>query len=73
VRKGVFTFGLFPAELSPPVGIERKLRRLPAHLRIPYWSNRRMLHKGEPTGRLTEDNARVILEQVEIPLTGIDV
>jgi hypothetical protein len=34
-------------------------------LRIPYWSNPRMLHKGEPTGKLTEDNARVILEQAE--------
>ena len=34
-------------------------------LRIPYWSNLLMLHKGEPTGRLTEDNARVILEQAE--------
>jgi Metallo-peptidase family M12 len=34
-------------------------------LRIPYWSNPRMLYKGEPTGTLTEDAARVILEQAE--------
>jgi hypothetical protein len=34
-------------------------------LRIPYWSNPRVLFKGEPTGTLTEDNARVILEQAE--------
>jgi peptidyl-Asp metalloendopeptidase len=34
-------------------------------LRIPYWSNPRILYKGEPTGSLTEDNARVILEQAE--------
>jgi hypothetical protein len=34
-------------------------------LRIPYWSNPRVLYKGEPTGTLTEDNARVILEQAE--------
>lgn len=33
--------------------------------RIPYWSNPRVLYKGEPTGTLTEDNARVILEQAE--------
>jgi hypothetical protein len=34
-------------------------------LRIPYWSNPRVLYNGEPTGTLTEDNARVILEQAE--------
>ena len=34
-------------------------------LRIPYWSNPRVLYKGEPTGTLAEDNARVILEQAE--------
>jgi hypothetical protein len=34
-------------------------------LRIPYFSNPRVLYKGEPTGTLTEDAARVILEQVE--------
>jgi peptidyl-Asp metalloendopeptidase len=33
--------------------------------RIPIWSNPRVLYKGEPTGTLTEDNARVILEQAE--------
>jgi hypothetical protein len=33
--------------------------------RIPFWSNPRILYKGEPTGTLTEDNARVILEQAE--------
>jgi hypothetical protein len=34
-------------------------------LRIPFWSNPRVLYKGDPTGTLTEDNARVILEQAE--------
>jgi peptidyl-Asp metalloendopeptidase len=34
-------------------------------LRIPFWSNPRVFYKGEPTGSLTEDNARVILEQAE--------
>jgi hypothetical protein len=34
-------------------------------LRIPYWSNPRVKYKGEPTGTLTDDNARVILEQAE--------
>jgi len=34
-------------------------------LRIPYWSNPRVLYNDEPTGTLTEDNARVILEQAE--------
>ena len=34
-------------------------------LRIPYWSNPRVLYNGEPTGTPTEDNARVILEQAE--------
>jgi peptidyl-Asp metalloendopeptidase len=33
--------------------------------RIPFWSNPRVLYKGESTGTLTEDNARVILEQAE--------
>ena len=33
--------------------------------RLPFWSNPRVLYKGEPTGTLTEDNARVILEQAE--------
>jgi peptidyl-Asp metalloendopeptidase len=34
-------------------------------LRIPYWSNPRVMYKGEPTGTDAEDNARVILEQAE--------
>jgi hypothetical protein len=34
-------------------------------LRIPFWSNPRISYKGEPTGTLSEDNARVILEQAE--------
>jgi hypothetical protein len=34
-------------------------------LRIPFFSNPRVLYKGEPTGTLSEDNARVILEQAE--------
>jgi hypothetical protein len=34
-------------------------------LRIPYWSNPRITYNGEPTGTLTEDNARVILTQAE--------
>ena len=33
--------------------------------RIPYWSNPRVLYKGEPTGTPASDNARVILEQAE--------
>ena len=33
--------------------------------RIPYWSNPRILYKGEPTGTVASDNARVILEQAE--------
>jgi peptidyl-Asp metalloendopeptidase len=33
--------------------------------RLPFWSNPRVLYKGEPTGTQTEDNARVILEQAE--------
>jgi hypothetical protein len=33
--------------------------------RIPFWSSPRVLYKGEPTGTLTEDNARVIPEQAE--------
>jgi hypothetical protein len=33
--------------------------------RIPFWSNPRVLYNGEPTGTITEDNARVILEQAE--------
>jgi hypothetical protein len=34
-------------------------------VRIPSWSNPRVLYKGEPTATLMEDNARVILEQAE--------
>jgi hypothetical protein len=34
-------------------------------VRIPYWSNPRVMYNGEPTGTLLEDNARVILEQAE--------
>jgi peptidyl-Asp metalloendopeptidase len=34
-------------------------------LRIPFWSNPRVMYKGEPTGTYAEDNARVILEQAE--------
>jgi hypothetical protein len=34
-------------------------------VRIPYWSNPRVQYKGEPTGTLAADNARVILEQAE--------
>jgi len=34
-------------------------------VRIPYWSNPRVMYKGEPTGTDAEDNARVILEQAE--------
>jgi metallopeptidase family M12-like protein len=34
-------------------------------VRIPYWSNPRVMYKGEPSGTPTEDNARVILEQAE--------
>jgi hypothetical protein len=34
-------------------------------VRIPYWSNPRVMYKGEPTGTPTEDNARVILEQAD--------
>jgi hypothetical protein len=33
--------------------------------RIPYWSNPRIMYKGEPTGTPANDNARVILEQAE--------
>ena len=33
--------------------------------RIPYWSNPRIMYKGEPTGTAANDNARVILEQAE--------
>ena len=33
--------------------------------RIPYWSNPRIMYKGEPTGTPATDNARVILEQAE--------
>jgi len=33
--------------------------------RIPYWSNPRIMYKGEPTGTASNDNARVILEQAE--------
>jgi hypothetical protein len=34
-------------------------------VRIPYWSNPRVMYNGEPTGTDAEDNARVILEQAE--------
>jgi hypothetical protein len=34
-------------------------------VRIPFWSNPRVMYKGEPTGTDAEDNARVILEQAE--------
>jgi hypothetical protein len=33
--------------------------------RIPYWSNPRVMYKGEPTGTAATDNARGILEQAE--------
>ena len=33
--------------------------------RIPYFSNPRIMYKGEPTGTAASDNARVILEQAE--------
>jgi len=33
--------------------------------RIPFWSNPRVMYQGEPTGTLSEDNARVVLEQAE--------
>ena len=33
--------------------------------RIPYWSNPRIMYKGERTGTNASDNARVILEQAE--------
>jgi len=33
--------------------------------RVPYWSNPRVLYKGEPTGTAATDNARVILERAE--------
>ena len=33
--------------------------------RIPYWSNPRIMYRGEPTGSAASDNARVILEQAE--------
>jgi hypothetical protein len=33
--------------------------------RIPFWSNPRILYKGEPTGTDASDNARVLLEQAE--------
>jgi len=33
--------------------------------RIPYWSNPRIMYKGEPMGTAASDNARVILEQAE--------
>jgi hypothetical protein len=34
-------------------------------VRIPYWSNPRVTYRGEPTGTVVNDNARVILEQAE--------
>ena len=33
--------------------------------RIPFWSNPRVMYKGEPTGTLAADSARVILENAE--------
>ena len=33
--------------------------------RIPYWSNPRIIYKGEPTGTAAADNARLILELAE--------
>ena len=33
--------------------------------RIPYWSNPRIMYKGEPTGTPAADSARVILELAE--------
>jgi peptidyl-Asp metalloendopeptidase len=33
--------------------------------RIPFWSNPRIMYKGEPTGTAAADNARLILEQAE--------
>ena len=33
--------------------------------RIPYWSNPRVMYRGEPMGTEANDNARVILEQAE--------
>jgi hypothetical protein len=33
--------------------------------RIPYWSNPRVIYKGEPTGTPAADNARLILELAE--------
>jgi hypothetical protein len=33
--------------------------------RIPFWSNPRVMYKGEATGTAASDNARVILEQAE--------
>jgi hypothetical protein len=33
--------------------------------RIPFWSNPRVLYKGEPTGTVAADSARVILEKAE--------
>jgi hypothetical protein len=33
--------------------------------RIPYWSNPRIMYKGEPTGTAATDNARILLEQAE--------
>jgi hypothetical protein len=33
--------------------------------RLPFWSNPRVSYKGDPTGTLANDNARVILEEAE--------
>ena len=33
--------------------------------RFPYWSNPRVLYKGEPTGTPAADNARLIFELAE--------
>jgi hypothetical protein len=32
---------------------------------MPFWSNPRVLYRGEPTGTVANDNVRVILEQAE--------
>ena len=32
---------------------------------LPFWSNPRVLYKGEPTGTVAADSARVILEKAE--------
>ena len=39
-------------------------------VRIPYWSNPRVVYKGEPTGTQLEDNARVILELFQVQVSA---